>query len=60
MTFKYENQKLKQGYQLIIGCDEVGRGCLAGPVVAAAVMLPEVKSRPSFAKASAGKQVYKV
>lgn len=23
------------------GCDEVGRGCLAGPVVAAAVILPE-------------------
>ena len=22
------------------GCDEVGRGCLAGPVVAAAVILP--------------------
>ena len=25
---------------LVAGCDEVGRGCLAGPVVAAAVMLP--------------------
>lgn len=24
-----------------VGCDEVGRGCLAGPVVAAAVVLPE-------------------
>ena len=23
------------------GCDEAGRGCLAGPVVAAAVILPE-------------------
>ena len=23
------------------GCDEVGRGCLAGPVVAAAVVLPK-------------------
>jgi ribonuclease HII len=27
-------------YQLIAGCDEVGRGCLAGPVVAAAVIWP--------------------
>jgi ribonuclease HII len=27
-------------YELIAGCDEVGRGCLAGPVVAAAVVLP--------------------
>ena len=26
---------------LIVGIDEVGRGCLAGPVVAAAVVLPE-------------------
>lgn len=25
---------------LIAGCDEVGRGCLAGPLVAAAVILP--------------------
>ena len=24
-----------------IGCDEAGRGCLAGPVYAAAVMLPD-------------------
>ena len=23
-----------------VGCDEAGRGCLAGPVVAAAVILP--------------------
>lgn len=26
---------------LVAGCDEAGRGCLAGPVVAAAVILPE-------------------
>jgi ribonuclease HII len=29
-----------QGYTLIAGVDEVGRGCLFGPVVAAAVILP--------------------
>ena len=29
-----------QGYLLIAGLDEAGRGCLAGPVVAAAVILP--------------------
>lgn len=28
------------------GCDEVGRGCLAGPVVAAAVVLPQDYSNP--------------
>jgi ribonuclease HII len=30
----------KRGYQLIAGIDEAGRGALAGPVVAAAVILP--------------------
>lgn len=29
-----------RGFELIAGIDEVGRGCLAGPVVAAAVILP--------------------
>ena len=27
--------------KIIAGCDEAGRGCLAGPVVAAAVILPK-------------------
>lgn len=36
----YENEIYKQGYQTIAGVDEVGRGPLAGPVVAAAVILP--------------------
>ena len=35
----YENKFKRQGYDLIIGVDEAGRGCLAGPVVAAAVLL---------------------
>jgi ribonuclease HII len=35
---KKEKDKLKQGYSIIVGCDEVGRGSLAGPVVAAAVV----------------------
>ena len=30
----------EQGFRQIAGTDEVGRGCLAGPVVAAAVILP--------------------
>ncbi|MBK9292607.1 MAG: ribonuclease HII [Bacteroidetes bacterium] len=30
------------------GCDEAGRGCLAGPVTAAAVMLPEDFSHPAL------------
>jgi len=36
-SFKIEQDHLKKGRTVIIGCDEVGRGCLAGPVVAAAV-----------------------
>jgi ribonuclease HII len=34
-----ENALRRGGFTLVAGCDEVGRGCLAGPVVAAAVVL---------------------
>ena len=34
-----ENAMRRWGFHRIAGCDEVGRGCLAGPVVAAAVVL---------------------
>lgn len=39
-NFAYEKHLLSLGYNRITGCDEVGRGPLAGPVVAAAVILP--------------------
>jgi len=39
-SFAEEKKLAAQGYQLIAGIDEVGRGALAGPVVAAAVILP--------------------
>jgi ribonuclease HII len=39
MNLRYEKKKLSEGHSNVIGCDEVGRGCLAGPVVAAAVVL---------------------
>ena len=38
---KYEKELYKDGYNLIAGTDEVGRGPLVGPVVAAAVILPK-------------------
>ena len=34
-----ENAMRRWGFYRVAGCDEVGRGCLAGPVVAAAVIL---------------------
>jgi len=37
----YEREAAALGYRLIAGIDEAGRGPLAGPVVSAAVILPE-------------------
>ncbi|KYD08231.1 ribonuclease HII [Heyndrickxia sporothermodurans] len=38
---KYEIDIKQQGFKYIAGIDEVGRGPLAGPVIAAAVILPD-------------------
>ena len=44
-----EEDRLRlQGYELIAGIDEAGRGALAGPVVAGAVILPHPASLPWF------------
>ena len=40
-SFSYERLLACQGYSLIAGVDEAGRGPLAGPVIAGAVILPE-------------------
>ncbi len=40
-NFCYEQNLKAQGYSSIAGSDEAGRGPLAGPVVAASVILPE-------------------
>lgn len=37
----YENAAYEKGYQYVCGVDEAGRGPLAGPVCAAAVILPK-------------------
>lgn len=44
--FDFEDQARSEGYSLIAGVDEVGRGCIAGPVVAAACILDREKAVP--------------
>ncbi len=44
----YEKDLWSKGYQMIAGVDEAGRGPLAGPVVAAAVILPKDFSIPEI------------
>ena len=39
--FSYETQAKYKGFKLVCGVDEAGRGPLAGPVCAAAVILPD-------------------
>lgn len=40
MALKFEEQYYNDKTKIIVGVDEAGRGCLLGPVVAAAVILP--------------------
>jgi ribonuclease HII len=47
-NFDEEDALRSQGYELIAGVDEVGRGALAGPVVASAVILPHPASLTWF------------
>lgn len=42
--FFFENKARKKGYRVIAGVDEVGRGCFAGPVVAAAVAFAPINN----------------
>lgn len=46
--WEYEKAAKAKGYRWIAGTDEVGRGPLAGPVVAAAVILPENADLPGI------------
>ena len=41
MSLDYEQQYYSDEIKYIAGCDEAGRGCLLGPVVAGAVILPK-------------------
>ena len=46
LDYSYEIQAHENGYKVVCGIDEAGRGPLAGPVFAAAVILPENYSHP--------------
>ena len=39
--YQYEYEAAQQGMEVVAGVDEAGRGPLAGPVVVAAVILPQ-------------------
>ena len=41
LDYSYENDAHAKGFSVVCGVDEAGRGPLAGPVFAAAVILPE-------------------
>ncbi len=47
-NYKYERELINDGITLIAGVDEVGRGPLVGPVVTAAVILPEKFDLPGL------------
>ena len=56
-SFAEEKMLEAQGYHHIAGIDEVGRGALAGPVVAAAVILPYPIDTPWLAQVKDSKQL---
>jgi len=55
LSFAEEKIFEAQGYQRIAGIDEAGRGALAGPVVAAAVIMPCHANAPWFAQVNDSK-----
>ncbi len=56
-SFIEEEALLNQGIRLIAGVDEVGRGSIAGPVVAAAVIMPVNTGAGWFAEVRDSKQL---
>ena len=55
--FDLERSLHRQGYAYVAGLDEVGRGCLAGPTAAGAIILPRNPNRKLFALARDSKQL---
>ena len=46
LDYRYEEEYRSAGFKNISGVDEAGRGCLCGPVCAAAVILPPDWNHP--------------
>ncbi|NLB48904.1 MAG: ribonuclease HII [Erysipelotrichia bacterium] len=46
MSLDLDQRYYNEGYEVIVGTDEAGRGCLLGPVFAAAVILPRDFTSP--------------
>ena len=47
LSWQFEEEAWKQGFTQVAGIDEAGRGPIAGPVVAAAVILPRTQAVPA-------------
>ena len=51
--WQYEKEAMAEGHAAVCGCDEAGAGPLAGPVYAAAVVLPLGADIPGLAQGQA-------
>ena len=56
-SWKWDNALLARGHSFLAGVDEVGRGPLAGPVMAGAVVLPIGLNAPWIAEVNDSKQL---
>jgi len=56
-NFLYENKLWNRGFRFIAGTDEVGRGCFAGPVVAACVVFEKACDVPNNVKINDSKKL---
>ncbi|OQB06443.1 MAG: Ribonuclease HII [bacterium ADurb.Bin212] len=56
-NFDYEKELISQGYKLIAGVDEVGRGALAGPLLSCAVILDAAKDFDGLAEIRDSKKI---